>query len=200
MNPVSLNLLPNSVSFISNFVFLSCFSPLLQLQKAIEGSTRSGVRLRPPLASFRDISKHKSVPKPPPPSSSAPSSPTATSPPSPQMIPEPPSSLTPSHLHHQNSDAPDHYEHETEVWIEGVPKEVQECSSSTCCSSSSTSSSRSRSCSYNSTLTFPPPSTPPLIPPSTTPPSLSSSIPLSNLRPSQRHLEVEEDSDDEPMV
>uniref|UniRef100_A0A669B3U3 Chloride channel, voltage-sensitive 1a n=1 Tax=Oreochromis niloticus TaxID=8128 RepID=A0A669B3U3_ORENI len=30
---------------------------LKELQKAIEGSTRSGVRLRPPLASFRDISR-----------------------------------------------------------------------------------------------------------------------------------------------
>lgn len=49
----------------------SLFLP--QLQKAIEGSTRSGVRLRPPLASFRDASrKAKEHPHPP----SAPSSPT----------------------------------------------------------------------------------------------------------------------------
>lgn len=46
---------------------------LPQLQKAIEGSTRSGVRLRPPLASFRDASrKTKEHPHP----TSAPSSPT----------------------------------------------------------------------------------------------------------------------------
>lgn len=44
-----------------------------QLQKAIEGSTRSGVRLRPPLASFRDASRKTK--KHPPPSSAA-SSPT----------------------------------------------------------------------------------------------------------------------------
>lgn len=49
----------------------SLFLP--QLQKAIEGSTRSGVRLRPPLASFRDASrKAKEQPHP----TSAPSSPT----------------------------------------------------------------------------------------------------------------------------
>lgn len=46
---------------------------VLQLQKAIEGSTRSGVRLRPPLASFRDASR-KAKKHPPP--SSATSSPT----------------------------------------------------------------------------------------------------------------------------
>lgn len=46
---------------------------LPQLQKAIEGSTRSGVRLRPPLASFRDAS-HKAKEHPHPPS--PPSSPT----------------------------------------------------------------------------------------------------------------------------
>lgn len=46
---------------------------LPQLQKAIEGSTCSGVRLRPPLASFRDASrKAKEHPHP----ASAPSSPT----------------------------------------------------------------------------------------------------------------------------
>ncbi|CAM9287292.1 unnamed protein product [Lampetra planeri] len=41
-------------------------SPFQLLQKAIEGSTRSGVRLRPPLASFRDASrkakKHQASP------------------------------------------------------------------------------------------------------------------------------------------
>uniref|UniRef100_A0A8C4DCT0 Chloride channel protein n=1 Tax=Dicentrarchus labrax TaxID=13489 RepID=A0A8C4DCT0_DICLA len=43
------------------------------LQKAIEGSTRSGVRLRPPLASFRDASRKTKKHQPP---SSTPSSPT----------------------------------------------------------------------------------------------------------------------------
>lgn len=45
---------------------------LPQLQKAIEGSTRSGVRLRPPLASFRDASRKAKEQSHP---SSAPSSP-----------------------------------------------------------------------------------------------------------------------------
>lgn len=49
------------------------FSVLQQLQKAIEGSTRSGVRLRPPLASFRDASRKSKKHQPP---SSTPSSPT----------------------------------------------------------------------------------------------------------------------------
>lgn len=38
-------------------VFLPEIFLFFQLQKAIEGSTRSGVRLRPPLASFRDINR-----------------------------------------------------------------------------------------------------------------------------------------------
>lgn len=37
--------------------FFSDIFLFFQLQKAIEGSTRSGVRLRPPLASFRDINR-----------------------------------------------------------------------------------------------------------------------------------------------
>uniref|UniRef100_A0A087XSL8 Chloride channel, voltage-sensitive 1a n=1 Tax=Poecilia formosa TaxID=48698 RepID=A0A087XSL8_POEFO len=193
------SLLGLSHAYVTSIGKLVGVVALKELQKAIEGSTRSGVRLRPPLASFRDISKHKSVPKPPPSSSSAPSSPTAASPPLSQIIPEPPLSLTPDHnQHHNNNHHHDHHEHETEVWIEGVPREVEECSSSIRrCSSTSTSGSYS----YNSNLTLPPPSTPPPAPPSTTPPpSPSSSIPLSTLRPSQRLLQVVEDSDDEPMV
>ena len=41
--------------------YAAVLSPHLQLQKAIEGSTRSGVRLRPPLASFRDSGTSTSV-------------------------------------------------------------------------------------------------------------------------------------------
>ncbi|MEQ2240718.1 hypothetical protein ILYODFUR_018043 [Ilyodon furcidens] len=185
------SLLGLSHAYVTSIGKLVGVVALKELQKSIEGSTRSGVRLRPPLASFRDISNHKSVPKPPPSSSSAPSPPSATSPPSPQMIPEDPCSLTPDHHqdNHQN-----HHKHETEVWIEGVPGEAEECSSTT-------SRLRSRSCSNNSNLTLPPPSTPPPAPPSTTPPpSPSSSIPLSTLRSAQELLVVEEDSDDEPMV
>ncbi|KAI3358908.1 hypothetical protein L3Q82_015301, partial [Scortum barcoo] len=164
------------------------------LQKAIEGSTRSGVRLRPPLASFRDISNHKSVPKPPPPSSSAPSSPT-----SPTLAPtaaQPPSP-SPSHHHHHHP----HHENETEVWIEGVKREVEETSSSSV-GSGGVGTSASRSCSYNSSLTLPPSSTPPPVPSSPTPPPSPSSppspsIPLSTL---QGLFDGGEDSDDEPMV
>uniref|UniRef100_A0A3Q2EIA8 Chloride channel, voltage-sensitive 1a n=2 Tax=Cyprinodon variegatus TaxID=28743 RepID=A0A3Q2EIA8_CYPVA len=179
------SLLGLSHAYVTSIGKLVGVVALKELQKAIEGSTRSGVRLRPPLASFRDISKHKSVPKPPPSSSSAPSSPSATSPPSPEMIPEPPHPPTPEHQH-QNHHDPN--EHETEVWIEGLPKEAEECISS------SSSSSTSRSCSYSSNLTLPPTSTPP------PPPSPSTSIPLSTLRPAQRPPQVEEDSDDEPMI
>ncbi|XP_047239627.1 chloride channel protein 1-like isoform X2 [Girardinichthys multiradiatus] len=186
------SLLGLSHAYVTSIGKLVGVVALKELQKSIEGSTRSGVRLRPPLASFRDISNHKSVPKPPPSSSSAPSSPSATFPPSPQMIPEDPCSLT---LDHHQDNHQNHHKHETEVWIEGVPGEAEECSSST------TSRLRSRSCSNNSNLTLPPPSTPPPAPPSTTPPpSPSSSIPLSTLRSARELLVVEEDSDDEPMV
>uniref|UniRef100_A0A669CFS9 Chloride channel, voltage-sensitive 1a n=1 Tax=Oreochromis niloticus TaxID=8128 RepID=A0A669CFS9_ORENI len=96
---------------------------LKELQKAIEGSTRSGVRLRPPLASFRDISNHNSVSKPPPSSPNAPSSPPSSSPPSPEIVAQapPPSPPSPSQIHHHHS-----HENETEVLIEGVPREVEE--------------------------------------------------------------------------
>uniref|UniRef100_A0AAX7TPD3 Chloride channel protein n=1 Tax=Astatotilapia calliptera TaxID=8154 RepID=A0AAX7TPD3_ASTCA len=166
---------------------------LKELQKAIEGSTRSGVRLRPPLASFRDISNHNSVSKPPPPSPNAPSSP-----PSPEIVAQAPplSPPSPSQHHHHHS-----HENETEVLIEGVPREVEESTSSASGSGSSTvaCSSASRSCSCNSNLTLPPSSTPPPVPSSSSPPP---SPPLSSIRLStlQRLFEEEEDSDDEPMV
>lgn len=198
----------------SPFLFLSSFRlypplfylltlPLLlhlQLQKAIEGSTRSGVRLRPPLASFRDISNHNSVAKPPASSPAAPSSPTSTSSPS-AATPPPRPSPSPLHHHHHHH----HYqENETEVWIEGVKIEVEESSSSSIgsgggSSSMGASTSASRSCSYNSNLTLPPSSTPPPVPSSSTPP-LSSDTHLSTQRPLQGVLEGDEDSDDEPMV
>ncbi|XP_067379242.1 chloride channel protein 1-like isoform X1 [Channa argus] len=187
-------------------LFFSLLLFLLQLQKAIEGSTRSGVRLRPPLASFRDITKHNSVSKPPPPAPAVQtSSATPTSPSSLPAAPQPPSSH-PTHQHH-------HYLHEeeTEAWIEGVTKEAEESSSSSSAgsgggsspSSTGACSLTSRSCSYNSNLTFPPPSsTPPPVPSSSTPspsPPPSSSLP-STLKPLQELLEGDEDSDDEPMV
>ncbi|XP_037549249.1 chloride channel protein 1 [Nematolebias whitei] len=189
------SLLGLSHAYVTSIGKLVGVVALKELQKAIEGSTRSGVRLRPPLASFRDIINHKSVSKPLPPSSTGPSSPSATSPPSPQSLPAapPPSSAS----DHEHTDR--HREHETEVWVEEV-MEVEESSSA----SGSSSTTLRRSCSYNSDLTLPSSSTlpPPPDPPRTTPPPSppSSSIPLSILRPSQRLSEAEEDGDDEPMV
>ncbi|XP_013866797.1 chloride channel protein 1a isoform X2 [Austrofundulus limnaeus] len=175
------SLLGLSHAYVTSIGKLVGVVALKELQKAIEGSTRSGVRLRPPLASFRDISNHKSVPKPPPPSSSS----SSTSPSSPPVFPEaPPPSSASEHNHHPPHD------HEAEVWIEGVTGETGESSSA-----SGSSSTRGRSCSYNSDHTLPPSSTPP--PPPDPPPSF---IPLSTLRPSQRLDEAEDDSDDEPMV
>ncbi|KAF3707043.1 Chloride channel protein 1 [Channa argus] len=200
------SLLGLSHAYVTSIGKLVGVVALKELQKAIEGSTRSGVRLRPPLASFRDITKHNSVSKPPPPAPAVQtSSATPTSPSSLPAAPQPPSSH-PTHQHH-------HYLHEeeTEAWIEGVTKEAEESSSSSSAgsgggsspSSTGACSLTSRSCSYNSNLTFPPPSsTPPPVPSSSTPspsPPPSSSLP-STLKPLQELLEGDEDSDDEPMV
>ncbi|KAJ8334366.1 hypothetical protein SKAU_G00400050 [Synaphobranchus kaupii] len=67
------SLLGLSHAYVTSIGKLVGVVALKELQKAIEGSTRSGVRLRPPLASFRDGSRKSS--KPPQSSSSAPSSP-----------------------------------------------------------------------------------------------------------------------------
>ncbi|XP_029307898.1 chloride channel protein 2-like [Cottoperca gobio] len=65
------SLLGLSHAYVTSIGKLVGVVALKELQKAIEGSTRSGVRLRPPLASFRDASrKAKKHP------SSSPSSPT----------------------------------------------------------------------------------------------------------------------------
>ncbi|XP_061109828.1 chloride channel protein 1-like [Conger conger] len=67
------SLLGLSHAYVTSIGKLVGVVALKELQKAIEGSTRSGVRLRPPLASFRD-GRRKSSKLPQ--SSSAPSSPT----------------------------------------------------------------------------------------------------------------------------
>uniref|UniRef100_UPI0037E792C6 chloride channel protein 1a n=1 Tax=Semicossyphus pulcher TaxID=241346 RepID=UPI0037E792C6 len=200
------SLLGLSHAYVTSIGKLVGVVALKELQKAIEGSTRSGVRLRPPLASFRDI-KNNSVSKAPPSSPTAPSSPTSIpSPPAPTAS-QPPSPSPPHHHHHHHQ----HHqpESETEVWIEGVKLEVEEGSSGSAGSGGGSSSSctgafssTSMSCSYNSNLTLPPSSTPPPVPSSSTPPppSPSPSIPLSTLTTLQRLLEGDEDSDDEPMV
>ncbi|XP_007550159.1 chloride channel protein 1 isoform X2 [Poecilia latipinna] len=68
------SLLGLSHAYVTSIGKLVGVVALKELQKAIEGSTRSGVRLRPPLASFRDASRKTK--KHQPPSSSAASSPT----------------------------------------------------------------------------------------------------------------------------
>ncbi|NXO67602.1 CLCN1 protein, partial [Phainopepla nitens] len=54
------SLLGLSHAYVTSMGKLRGVLALEELQKAIEGSTRSGVRLRPPLASFRDISRTSS--------------------------------------------------------------------------------------------------------------------------------------------
>nr|XP_019960155.1 PREDICTED: chloride channel protein 1-like [Paralichthys olivaceus] len=181
------SLLGLSHAYVTSIGKLVGVVALKELQKAIEGSTRSGVRLRPPLASFRDVSNHKSVSKPPSSSPTAPSSPTSTSPPSAPTVPLPPSSSPPL----------PHHEGETEVWIEGVTGEAEETSSE---GGEGIFFTASRSCSFDSNLNLPPSFTPPPVPFSSTPPPSPSSIPLSTLRSLQGLLDGGEDSDDEPMV
>uniref|UniRef100_A0A8C6MGB5 Chloride channel, voltage-sensitive 1a n=1 Tax=Nothobranchius furzeri TaxID=105023 RepID=A0A8C6MGB5_NOTFU len=169
------SLLGLSHAYVTSIGKLVGVVALKELQKAIEGSTHSGVRLRPPLASFRDVSKHKSVPKLTPPST-APSSQSSTSSPSPQSFPSAPPSPASEQIRHRTHPHPNQ-EQETEVWIEGGTGDTEASSS-------------------NSDLALPPSSTPPSAPPPSSP---STPIPLSTLRPSQR-LQNAEDSDDEPVV
>ncbi|XP_010789113.1 chloride channel protein 1-like, partial [Notothenia coriiceps] len=142
------SLLGLSHAYVTSIGKLVGVVALKELQKAIEGSTRSGVRLRPPLASFR---KHSSAPKPPPSSSTAPSSPSSTSCPLALPVPQPPPPSPPHHHIHET---------ETEAWIEGVTLEVEESSSYTTGSGPGACSSPTTSCSDNSNVSLPP-STPP---------------------------------------
>ncbi|XP_033830793.1 chloride channel protein 1-like [Periophthalmus magnuspinnatus] len=178
------SLLGLSNAYVTSIGKLVGVVALKELQKAIEGSTRSGVRLRPPLASFRDVS-HKSAPKSHPGSTSSsgpnsPSSNTATTTfPCPPVPPQPPLS-TPSPPDHQ----PHSSENEAEVWIERE--------------SIVADYSRSRSNSSSSDSSTPP--SPPLVrpPPLFIPSSASSSPPSPMPRSLQRLFVREEgDSDDE---
>ncbi|XP_028298678.1 chloride channel protein 1a [Gouania willdenowi] len=74
------SLLGLSHAYVTSIGKLVGVVALKELQKAIEGSTCSGLRLRPPLASLRDVSNHGSVSKPP--SSTCPPSPLLSVPPS----------------------------------------------------------------------------------------------------------------------
>ncbi|KAM9839036.1 chloride channel protein-like [Aulostomus maculatus] len=112
------SLLGLSHAYVTSIGKLVGVVALKELQKAIEGSTRSGVRLRPPLASFRDISNHNSVSKPPPSSSSAPSSPNSPPPPCP-----PPAPQRTAHFPAPHQQLQIYCQNETEVWVEGVAGE-----------------------------------------------------------------------------
>nr|XP_021404752.2 chloride channel protein 1 [Lonchura striata domestica] len=57
------SLLGLSHAYVTSMGKLRGVLALEELQKAIEGSTRSGVRLRPPLASFRDINRTSTATK-----------------------------------------------------------------------------------------------------------------------------------------
>ncbi|XP_016133295.1 chloride channel protein 1-like isoform X2 [Sinocyclocheilus grahami] len=155
------SLLGLSHAYVTNTGKLVGVVALKELQKAIEGSTRSGVRLRPPLASFRDTIRKASNP---PQASSAPSSPGSTTAPSSPLsapvVPHVPSPAAP-------------VQQEMEVWIEGVKREVIVGNSSSTTtgsssgSSSGTGSSDSETGSPDSSSTLPPSSPPPPIPLST---------------------------------
>uniref|UniRef100_A0AAY4D070 CBS domain-containing protein n=1 Tax=Denticeps clupeoides TaxID=299321 RepID=A0AAY4D070_9TELE len=87
------SLLGLSHAYVTSIGKLVGVVALKELQKSIEGSTRSGVRLRPPLASFRDPNRKAS--KPPQSTSSVPSSPVSLSSPTsplsaPQVTPQEP--------------------------------------------------------------------------------------------------------------
>ncbi|XP_053717936.1 chloride channel protein-like isoform X1 [Synchiropus splendidus] len=110
------SLLGLSHAYVTSIGKLVGVVALKELQKAIEGSTRSGVWLRPPLASLRDISNHNSVSKPATsPHSSAPSSPTSLS--APSVLP-----LSSAHPHPSLP----HQHKKIEVSVEGVVKEAEE--------------------------------------------------------------------------
>uniref|UniRef100_A0A8C7JRR8 Chloride channel, voltage-sensitive 1a n=1 Tax=Oncorhynchus kisutch TaxID=8019 RepID=A0A8C7JRR8_ONCKI len=102
------SLLGLSHAYVTSIGKLVGVVALKELQKAVEASTHSGVRLRPPLASFRNIRRKSSKPQ----TTSAPASPTAPSSPlSPApVVPHAPAPPPP----------PTQEEEEMAVWIEVV--------------------------------------------------------------------------------
>ncbi|XP_050992719.1 chloride channel protein 1a isoform X2 [Labeo rohita] len=177
------SLLGLSHAYVTNTGKLVGVVALKELQKAIEGSTRSGVRLRPPLASFRDtIRKASKRPQ----ASSPPSSPSSTTAPS-----SPLSAPVVPHVHSPSPPAPVKEEkEEMEVWIEGVKREVIVGNSS-----STTTGSTSGSGTGSSDSETGSPDSSPSLPPSSPPPP----IPLSTLQPVQENKEGEENEDEEPL-
>ncbi|XP_066530900.1 chloride channel protein 1a [Hoplias malabaricus] len=161
------SLLGLSHAYVTSIGKLVGVVALKELQKAIEGSTRSGVRLRPPLASFRNTVRKSSKPSQTSPAQSSPISPpgSPSSPIQAQVVTPQVSTAVPV--------TPARQQEEMEVWIEGVTREVvlQNTSSSTTGSSSSESgSSSSKEGSPNSSPQLPT-SSPPPIPLSTLPPT-----------------------------
>lgn len=63
--PAVSPIVPHLLSLLIVYLFTSPLPP--QLQKAIEGHTKSGVQLRPPLASFRNTTSIRKTPGGPPP-------------------------------------------------------------------------------------------------------------------------------------
>ncbi|TRY96199.1 hypothetical protein DNTS_009400 [Danionella cerebrum] len=153
---------------------------LHKLQKAIEGSTRSGVRLRPPLASFRDTLRKSAKP---PQASSPPSSPGSTSAPSsPLSAPMVSQSRSPSPIVPLRED-----KREVEVWIGGVKHDViVGNNTATGSSSKSGGTGSSDTGSSDGSPTLPPPSPPP-------------PIPLFDLQSVPEDAEEEETEDEEPL-
>uniref|UniRef100_A0A8C7JRQ6 Chloride channel, voltage-sensitive 1a n=1 Tax=Oncorhynchus kisutch TaxID=8019 RepID=A0A8C7JRQ6_ONCKI len=109
------SLLGLSHAYVTSIGKLVGVVALKELQKAVEASTHSGVRLRPPLASFRNIRRKSSKPQ----TTSAPASPTAPSSPlSPApVVPHAPAPPPP----------PTQEEEEMAVWIEVVFRNAHIC-------------------------------------------------------------------------
>uniref|UniRef100_A0A674F5W0 Chloride channel, voltage-sensitive 1a n=1 Tax=Salmo trutta TaxID=8032 RepID=A0A674F5W0_SALTR len=181
------SLLGLSHAYVTSIGKLVGVVALKELQKAIEASTHSGVRLRSPLASFSNIRRK---------SNSAPASPTAPSSPlSPApVVPHAPAPPPP----------PPPVEEEMAVWIEGTRREVAEVNSSSSSSSSGTGSSSSNSSpSLPHSLPLSLPLTSPLSIPLTVAlsiPLAAFSTPLPALRAAtEQQVEEEESNDEEPI-
>uniref|UniRef100_A0A8C7JVS1 Chloride channel, voltage-sensitive 1a n=1 Tax=Oncorhynchus kisutch TaxID=8019 RepID=A0A8C7JVS1_ONCKI len=187
------SLLGLSHAYVTSIGKLVGVVALKELQKAVEASTHSGVRLRPPLASFRNIRRKSSKPQ----TTSAPASPTAPSSPlSPApVVPHAPAPPPP----------PTQEEEEMAVWIEGTRREVAEVNSS----SSSSSSSGTGSSSSNSSPSLPHslPLSLPLTSPLSIPLTVALSVPLAAFSTplpalraaSEQQVEEEESNDEEPI-
>ncbi|XP_063055965.1 chloride channel protein 1 [Engraulis encrasicolus] len=113
------SLLGLSHAYVTSIGKLVGVVALKELQKAIEGSTRSGVRLRPPLASFRDASRKA---KKPPHTPSTPSSPTRRTPSSPSSPTRSPTE--PPHWPPINT--PSSPTRERQLWVEEGRREEDE--------------------------------------------------------------------------